>query len=102
MTIGSKSWREGIQAKTKYIYSEFLASGQRPLSFPSMHSCLKLFKDGGISLSEENISWMKCHETVQMEVMSVPQEIDRKPHRIQTVDVNYWLFSIEQFNQIYP
>ena len=36
MTIGSKSWREVIQAKTKNIDSGFKASGLRPLSFPDI------------------------------------------------------------------
>ena len=53
MTIGSKSWREVIQAKTKNIDSGFKASGMRPLSFPAIQRRLMLFKDFGNSFSEE-------------------------------------------------
>ena len=64
-TIGSKAWREGIIAKTKNIYFGFKSSGLWPLFSPAMQHRLKLFKDGGISLSEANPIWMRCRETVR-------------------------------------
>ena len=64
MTIGSKTWREGILDKTANIASGFRAAGLWPLSFPAMQHRLKLFKDGGIADSEENPNWMRCYETV--------------------------------------
>ena len=62
----------------------------------------KLFKDGGIVLPEANPTCMRCCETVQTEVVSLPPEIDIKTQRRLTVDVKKRLFSIEQFIQIYP
>ena len=64
MDVGSRSWIEGIKYKTTNIASGFIASGLWPLSFPSMPCRLKLFKDGGIALLEDNQNWMACCETV--------------------------------------
>ena len=66
MTIGSKSWRELILDKTTNIYSGFRAAGLWPLSFPVMQRRLKLFNEGIIADSEENPTWVRCWETVQM------------------------------------
>ena len=65
ITVGLKYWREVIQYKTTNIASRFRAVGLWPLYFTDMQFCLKLFKDGGITLSEENMIWMRCSETVQ-------------------------------------
>ena len=65
IAVGSKYWREVIQSKTTNIASIFRAAGLWPLYFTDMQFCLKLFKDGGITLSEENLIWMRCSETVQ-------------------------------------
>ena len=65
------------------------------LFFPAMQICLKLFQDGGITLSEENPTWMRCRETIQTEVLSLPPGIDRQTQRRQTTDMNNWLFSID-------
>ena len=102
MTIGSKAWKEGIQYKTANIISGFRAPGLWPLSFPAMQRRLELFKDGGIALSEENPTWMRCRETVQTEVLSLPPTIYRRPQRRRTVDVNNRLLSREQLSQIDP
>ena len=69
MTVGSKAWREVIQYKTTNIASRFRMAGLWPLYFTIMQFCLKLFKDGGITLSEENPIWMRCSKTVQTEVL---------------------------------
>ena len=74
----------------------------RTFSFFAMQRWMKLFKDGGITNSEENPTWMRCWETVQTEVLSLPPTILRQPHRRQTIDVNNRLFSREQLNQIDP
>ena len=64
MTIGSKTWSEGILDKNSDIASGFRAAGLWPLSFPAMQHQLKLFKDGGIADSEKNPNWIRCWETV--------------------------------------
>ena len=69
ITVGSKYWREVIQSKTTNIASRFRAAGLWPLYFNAMQFCLKLFKEGGIMLSVENLIWMRCSETVQTEVL---------------------------------
>ena len=46
------------------------------LSFPAMRIQLKLFKEGGITLSEENLTCMSCCENVLTKVLSLPPEID--------------------------
>ena len=63
MAIGSKSWRSGIESKTTNIASGFRVSGLWPLYLISMKCRLKLFKEGGIALSEENTTCMRCRET---------------------------------------
>ena len=72
MTIGYKAWREGILDKNTNVDSGFRGAGMWHLYFPSMRRQLKLFKGGGIADSEENPTWMKCRETVRMEVLSLP------------------------------
>ena len=42
-----------------------------PLSFTGMQLWLELFKDGGITDSEENPTWMRCRGDVQIEVLSL-------------------------------
>ena len=71
------------------------------LFLPAVQRRLKLFKDGGIMLSEENPTWMRCRETVRTDVLSLSPTIDRKPQRRRTVDVKKKL-SREQLSQIYP
>ena len=93
MTFGSKVWREGILYKTTNIASVFRAAGMWPFYFHIMQRWLNLFKDGGIADSEENTIWMRCHKTIQMEVISLPQEIDRTPQRRWKIDENTWLLS---------
>ena len=73
MTVGSKSWREFIQSKTKNTASVLIATGLWPLVFTVMQFCLKLFKESGIIFSDENPIWMRCSETVQTEVLSLPR-----------------------------
>ena len=102
MNIGSKAWREGIKSKTKNIASGFRAPGIWPLYFPATQIRLKLFKDGGIKLSDENPTWMRCRETVQTWVLSIPPEIDRQPQRRRKIEANKKLLSREQLIQIYP
>ena len=71
MTIGSKSCIEGIQFKTINISYVIIVSGMWPFYFPAIQRHLNLFKDGGIILSEKNPTWIRCHETVQTEVLSL-------------------------------
>ena len=52
MTIGSKSWREGILDKTTNIASGFIAAGLWHFYFSDMQRRLNLFKDGGIADSD--------------------------------------------------
>ena len=49
MTIGSKSWRESIESKTKNIASRFRVAGLWHFSFTVIQRRLKLFNDSGIS-----------------------------------------------------
>ena len=72
MTIGSKSWREGIKYKTTNIASGFRASGLWISSFGDMKRHLKLFKDGSIALSEDNPTWIRCRDTDKVDVLSLP------------------------------
>ena len=72
------------------------------LFLPAVQRRLKLFKDGGIMLSEENPTWMRCRDTFRTEVLSLPPAIDRRQQRRWEIDVNNWLFSIEQLIQIEP
>ena len=88
MTIGSKAWRQVILDKTTNIASGFKAAGLWPLSFPDMQSRLKLFMGGSITDSEENPTWIRCRDTVQLEVQSIPTEIDRQPQMRRKIDVN--------------
>ena len=81
MNIGSKSWREVIESKTTNIASGFRSEGMQPLSFTAIQRQLKLFKEGGISNSEENPTWMRSWDTFRTEVLSLPPEIDRLPQR---------------------
>ena len=69
ITVGLKYWREVIQSKTTNIASRFRAAGLWPFYFTDMQFCLKLLKEGSITLSEEDLIWMRCSETVQTEVM---------------------------------
>ena len=80
--------------ETRNIASIFKASGLWSLYFTAIQSQLKLFKDDGILLLEVNPNCMRCRETVQMEVMLLPPEIDRPPQSRWKVDVNNWLLSI--------
>ena len=64
MTIMSKAWRKGILDKNTNIYFEFRSAGLWPLSFTAMQLRLTLFQDGGIADSDENLTWMRCQETV--------------------------------------
>ena len=64
MTIGSKSWGEIIQSKTTNIASGFRVSGLCTFSFLAIQLRVKLFKDGGIALSEDNKTCMRFCETV--------------------------------------
>ena len=102
MTIGSKSWREGIIDKTKIIASWFISAGLWRLSVPAMQCQLKLFKDGGIADSEENPTWVRYCETFRTEVLSIPPEINRQPQMRQTIDVNNPLLLREHLIQIDP
>ena len=102
MTIGSKTWREGILDKTKNIASGFIASVLWTLSFPDMQLRLKLLKDGDIAVSEENPTWMRCRETVRTEVLSLPPEIYGLPQRRRIIEVKIRLLPRENFIQIYP
>ena len=72
MTIGSKTWREGILDKTKNIASVFIASVLWNFFFPDMQLLLKLLKDVDIADSEENMAWMRCWDTFRTEVLSLP------------------------------
>ena len=67
-----------------------------------MQRRLKLFKDGGIALSEFNTTWMRCRDTFQTDVLSLPPVIDRKPQRRQNVDENNWLLSRKRLMQRDP
>ena len=78
MTIGSKSWREGILYKTTNNTSGFIAAGLCPLSLLAMQRQFKSFKNGGVVDLEENLTWMRCRETFQTEVLSLQTESDRK------------------------
>ena len=102
MIIGSKAWREGLLGKTKNIASVLRSAGLLHLSFPAMQLQLKFLKDDGIADSEENLTWMRCLETVPMEVLSLTPAIDRRPRRRQKIDVNNWLLLREQLRQIDP
>ena len=102
MTIGSKYWREGIEYKTTNTASGFIAAVLWYLSIPAMQRRLELFKDCGIALSKDNLTWMRCRKTFRTEVLSLPPEIDRRPQRRHTIDVNNWLLSREQLMQIDP
>ena len=101
MTIGSKTWREGILYKTKNIASVFRTACLWPLYFTSMQRRLKLFKYGGIADSEENPTWMRFWDTSLTGVLSLPPEIDGQPQRKKTIYMNNRLFSREQLSQIY-
>ena len=92
MTIGSKSWREGIESKTTNIYSGFRSAGLWTLSFPDVQRRLKLFKYVVISFSEENPNWMMCRETARTEILSPPPAIDIILQRRRSIDVNNWVF----------
>ena len=69
ITVGSKYWREVIKSKTTNIASRFRAAGLWTLYFTAIQFCLKLLKEGSITLSEEDLIWMRCSETVQTEVL---------------------------------
>ena len=64
MPIGSNSWREGIVSKNSSIDSGFRVSGLLSFYFPATQRRLKLFKDCGIALSEDNPTWMRFWGTV--------------------------------------
>ena len=64
-----KSLKRRYPSKTTNIASIFKASGMWPLYFTVIQQHLKLFKDDGILLLEVNPNWIRCRETVQMEVM---------------------------------
>ena len=87
MNIESKAWREGVLDKTTNIDSGFRAAGLWNFSFPAIYIWLTLFKKGGIVLSEDNPTWVRCQETVRMEVLSLPPGIDRGTKRRRTFDV---------------
>ena len=57
-----------------------------------MYCQLKFFKDGGIADSEDNPTFMRCRETVQIEVMLLPPAIDIQPQMRQTLGVKNWFF----------
>ena len=63
---------------------------------PDMQRCLKLFKDGSIALLEANQTWMRCCETVRMEVLPLSPDINRQHQRRRTFDLKNRLLSIEQ------
>ena len=67
-----------------------------------MQRRLKLFKNGGIVDSEEDLTWMRCQGTARMEVLSLPQKMDRRPQSRRKIDVSNRLLSREQLNQIDP
>ena len=69
MAIGLKSWREGIESKTKNIDYVFRAAGLWNLSFTSMKRRLNSLKDGGITLSEDNPTCTRCREIARTEVL---------------------------------
>ena len=72
----------------------------RPLYFTDMKSRLKLFKDCGITDSEKNTNRMRCRETVIMEVLLLPPEMDIWQQKIWTIGANNRLLPREQLIQI--
>ena len=59
IAIGSKSWREGIEYKTTNIDPRFRATGMWPFYFLAVQR-------------HENPTWIRCQETVWMEMLSLP------------------------------
>ena len=67
-----------------------------------MNKLLKLFKDGGISKTNDiqYPSWLKVRETVRSEILSLPRAIDRTRKRRAKLDSNLRLFSGEMLNEL--
>ena len=78
MTIGSKSWRERLLDKNTNIASGFRSSCIQVFYFTVMQHHMKLFQEINTVDSEENPTWMRCRETFQTEVLSLPPAIDRQ------------------------